>query len=121
MQSQTNRAFVKVIIDGRELKLSERTARDQYVLSQDITQSSGDKKDVYLYLVMLVYQGLKINLKELKWYEFIKKIKIKRIINPKNLFFKLSFSQLNEYAEKIVELENRTVKKKTQPADQSQE
>lgn len=109
MQLQTN--YIEIKLFGEDLILSERTALDTYLLVELTKDLPNDYESVVLVNSLIVYDALKINFKRLKFYQLIKWIKYKRIINRRNLIEKLSFGKLEWLANKVLELEG--IKKKS--------
>ncbi len=95
----------------RELQISERTAGDVIALSEMQTDKTA-KNSIYQ-SVMVIEQGLKINLKELKWYQFIKKYKLKRILSRSYILNNLAASIIMEIAMEILILEGLVPDKST--------
>lgn len=96
---------VKLFTNEKELLISERTAGD--VLS--FSEFSGKIEDSninHIYrAATMIEDGLKINFKKLKWYEVIKRLWYKRILNKKYLINNLTSQQISELAKEILILE----------------
>ena len=105
----------EIEIAGKNLLLSVRKAGDVlnlYEYSCKIIDR--DLSDVFIENLIIIGDALKINLEKLKWYQWIKRIKTKRLISKENLLKKLTSSGMTELVKKVYELEGIDLKKKTE-------
>lgn len=104
--------IVKIELFGMKLLLSERTARDVNNLDKHLRNSKIDFQEVILQRIIIIRDGLKINFKLLKWWNIIRRFKLKKISNEIFLLENLSANRITELSNKIFELEGIEVKKK---------
>jgi hypothetical protein len=108
-----SRKTEEIELFGKKLLLSERTAGDVnrlIVFSEKIK----DKKftDMIIEASIILEDSLKINYENLKWYEYFKKRKLKKILSKGNIVNSLSAKEIFNLAEKVYELEGIDFKKK---------
>ena len=101
---------------GYDLLLTERSARDVWILEDynktHVSKTTGDniEKDC-----LVVEAGLKYNIHQLKWYQWVKKLRFKRILRVSYLTKHLSYkSEIVEYCKMVLKMDGfKTEKKKT--------
>jgi len=96
------------LFSEKEFLISERTAGDVLAFSQfsEGLEDSGTNS-IYRASVM-IEDALKINFKKLKWYQIIKRIYFKRVLNKKYLIRNLTASQIAEISKEVLILEGYT-------------
>lgn len=109
----------KINIAGKELTLYERRAKDVLDLADFLksSQSEGSAVSNIFIGTQIIIASLKPNIEKLKWYQFLKKYRLKKIINYKFLINNLSVSELEELMNKVYLLEGIDTKKKVNTAD----
>ncbi|WP_448509303.1 hypothetical protein [Immundisolibacter sp.] len=113
MPLQTNpNKFMVIELFGHKVMLSERTARDQYILAEYSRHKGMNFSEALLQSMVVLQDGLKINIKQLKWYEIIKWLRFKRLFSRKNIMQQLSAQTITDLAYKVLELEGIDIKKK---------
>lgn len=115
MQLQTDNKVCQIELFDHKLWLSERTARDVNRLAEVAKTSGTDFTDIVLQNIQVCYDGLKINLKILKWWQIVKYIKLRRLISRKKLHAELSVNSIIILAQKVLALEGVDLKKKNSP------
>ncbi len=103
---------------GRELLLSERYAFDVFEMIEFSREQDGTDPTVYMYQsAKVVESALKINIRNLKPYQFLKRLTYKRILSANNLLKKLSPKEIMELSKEVYKLEGYeetdNIKKKT--------
>lgn len=121
---------IKIELFGRELLLSQRYVKDII----DVSLFDKEKKEVedkIFINAFILYSALKRNLeidksKSVRWYSFKKKKEMKELqslITVQNIMDKLSFEELNNWCEKVYELDfgpaNGKKKVKSPPISES--
>jgi len=93
------------LFNEKEFLISERTAGDVLTFSKfsDNLDNSG-QNSIYRAAIM-IEDALKINIKNLKWYQIIKLIYYKRILDKKYLINNLTSLQVSELTKEILILE----------------
>lgn len=102
----------KIELFGMKLLLSERTARDVNNLDKDFRNSKNDFQEVILQRIIVIRDGLRINFKILKWWNIVRRFKLRKVCKEIFLFENLSPSKIIELSNKVFELEGIEVKKK---------
>ena len=102
----------KIELFGMKLFLSERTARDVNNLDKHFRNSKNDFQEVILQRIIVIRDGLRINFKILKWWNIVRRFKLRKICKEIFLFENLSPSKIIELSNKVFELEGIEVKKK---------
>lgn len=113
----------KINLFGRDLLLSERTAGDvNRMLEFSRQKPNKNYQDTIFEGAIVVSDGLKINLKNIPFYKFLKKLKIKRLISVKSLLNNLPASTIFNLAKKVYELEGLIIdeKKKIEKPEQAE-
>ena len=95
----------KVIIKNRSYYIGSRTTLDYYFLDK-----MKDEINNYEYMLYVVAGGLRINLELCKWYQFIKKFRIRKILNIRKLASLISFSQLTEICKLVYKADGLDIK-----------
>jgi hypothetical protein len=90
-------------IDGRKLRLSQMSVKD-YATLLELIASDKTASDSLRTSAFEAYFSFKINVKGLKWFQFIKRYRINKLIKPVSLMERLSISQLNEIDDIVCEL-----------------
>jgi len=113
----------KINIAGHDLLLYERSAKDVLDLADFIQSQNGESAaKVNLFIgVQTLLASLKPNLKKVKWFRFIKKYKLKKIISYQFLFLYFSISELDAVVTDIHLLEGNDIKKKVMEMGQENE
>jgi len=115
VQLQTNNKVCQIELFGRRLLLSERTARDVNKLVEFAKTSSVEHIDLVLQNLVVVTDGLKINIEQLKWWQLWKRLTLKRLLGGQYIHSKLSVNAIISLANKVLELEGIDLKKKSRP------
>lgn len=102
----------KIELFGYKLLLSERAAIDIFALDDFIPKLAGDAPSNLLYYATIVSDAVKINIKNLKWYQFYRKIKFKRLFTQSELIKRLSYQDIIDLTEIVFRLEGIESKKK---------
>lgn len=89
------------------LLISERTAGD--VISLAEMSIDGSAQSSIYQSVIALEQGLKINIKNLKWYQLIKRYKFNRILNKKYILNNLPAATIALLALEVLKLEGLKV------------
>lgn len=111
----------KINLFGRDLFLSERTAGDvNRMLEFSRQKPNKTYQDTIFEGAIVVADGLKFNLKNIPFYKFFHKIKIKRLISGKNILNSLPASTIFELAKKVYELEGLIIDEKKKKVKQEQ-
>ncbi len=103
---------------GEDLLLSERLAKDVNKL-YSLAKSKKEKEysDILFETVIIVSDSLKLNIRNLRWYQLIKKYRIRKYSQPKYLLANLSSAEIFNLAQEIYKLEGivfvETEKKKS--------
>lgn len=113
MQLPTDNKVCWIELFNHKLLLSERTARDVNRLSEYAKKADKTFTDAVLQNLQVVCDGLKINVELLKWWQVIRRIKLKRLISRKRLHAKLSVNSIVLLAQKVLALEGIDLKKKS--------
>jgi|GEM_PF-3422031 len=96
----------KIKLFNLDLILTERTAWDVNKLIQFSQENK--EKDFKYYIIessIVLSDALKNNWINLKWYEFIKKRKLNRLLSKENILQNLPSKQIFELAKKVYEIE----------------
>jgi len=99
----------------KRLLLAERDAEDVFAFVKFVEDHEGDQISIVqasFANAFIVSDALKYNLQVLKWWQFLKRWQLKRIIKKEYLLKRLSVQQLAELAEIVIyELEGADKKK----------
>ena len=102
---------------GKELLLSERMTGDVVALLNDATNLPDNIKpktdaerytDILINAVAILADGLKINIDNLEWYNFIKKNKYPKLFDKKYLLNNLTPTEVMDYAAIVYKLDGLT-------------
>lgn len=111
MQSPTNNVK-EIELFGKKLLLSERTARDVNKLIEYSHGKEMNYGDAIIQSVIVMQDALKINFVTLKWWQVIKRNRLKKIISKEYLYNNLSTRQILDLSGLVLELEGVDTKKK---------
>ena len=107
---------------GEKLILAERTVADVRALEIFVSQQNGQMGDESVKMqsvITVILDGLKLNIKRLKWYEIFKRMKYKRMFKARYLIKNLTNNQLHELWKDVLTLEGQKIeensKKKERP------
>ncbi len=109
MQSLTNNVK-EIELFGKKLLLSERTARDVHALTEYSKKHGQNYTEAVIQSLIMLRDGLKVNFLVLKWWQLIKRFKLKRMLRKEFLLNNLSPRLIMELSDQIYELEGVDVK-----------
>lgn len=99
--------FENIELFGQKLILHERIASDVHDFNDFVKSEFGNKKiNVIEHAVLcvdVIQDALKANIEQLKWFNFIKKRKYKKILSSQFLLKNLSVEKRNKLFMKIIE------------------
>jgi hypothetical protein len=104
--------YKEIEINGVKLKLALMSTLDYLTLNKKYQGGINSEAEAIQSLVEGAYYSLQINLKELKWYQFIKRYKINKLISPLSLMKNLSAPQFIEIRAMLDELQGIEADKK---------
>ena len=91
---------------GRKFLLSERNASDAISLTDFSNKNPDNNITILVYkATSIIEASLRFNYLYLHWYEFFKKIKLKRLLSQKSLIENLSQQQIFSLAQEVLKLE----------------
>jgi len=96
---------IRLFDNKKEFLLSERTAGAVLSFSKFSDGLEETNLNSIYRASVIVEDGLQINMRNLKWYQFIQKFFISREIGKKNLITKLTSKQILELAKEVLILE----------------
>lgn len=99
----------QITLFGKELILSERCAADVLNLSETIkVYTTEEKSSVTFYLMVsttVIEDALKSNISNLRWYNFLKKSNLPKILNANYILKNLSQKEIMDLTKEVYELE----------------
>lgn len=115
----------EIFVLNEKFLLSERYAEDVNALAEYARGKEVDRIESLSQAVMTVIASLKYNYTLLKWYQLIKRYKLKKLTNQSYLIKHLSERNIYDLACRVLELEGVDTKKKVTtekiPVPESQE
>lgn len=102
-----------IFVKGQRLFLYERNAKDVLDMVDFINKKeSFDSVDSVFLNTQMIIQSLKLNLNELKWFQFLKRYKLNKMFTYKYISQNLSVREITEISLTVSSLENQDLKKK---------
>lgn len=96
----------KIELFGKELILSERFARDvNKLIAFSKQKKDKDFTDMLIESAIVIEDGLKLNYINLKWYMFLEKRQLRKLLSKENILSNLSSAQIFNLAKQVYELE----------------
>ena len=96
---------------GKELLLSERLTGDVLAFIAEASKLQTNDRDytaILINAVAILADGLKINIDNLEWYNFIKKNKYPKLFDKKYLLNNLTPTEVMDYAAIVYKLDGLT-------------